>query len=77
MKLESLKMDKFKENALKKEQMFELNGLAERTSPGINLCHYSGGHWYLVDYAYDTVRADIPGGLAFHGYSNWRENGGC
>jgi hypothetical protein len=73
MKLESLQLEKFKDDSIKKEQMFMLNGGGTRTAGGTNLCHFSGGNSYIVDYAYDVTRDGIEGGLSFHGYSNWRD----
>lgn len=75
MKLESLKLEKFKSHELKKEQMFALNGGGTRTNvSGTNLCHYSNGQWYLVDYSYDIQRVDENGQsfTTYHGFTNWR-----
>lgn len=41
---------------------------------GTNLCHYSNGQWYLVDYSYDIQRVDENGQsfTTYHGFTNWR-----
>ena len=72
MKLESLTEEKFKDNVLKKEQLFKLNGGGTKTRGGSNLLHNSGGKTYLVDYSYDVSGRNVAGGLTFHGYTNWR-----
>ncbi|NNC70240.1 MAG: hypothetical protein HKN90_05380 [Flavobacteriaceae bacterium] len=72
MKLESLKLEKFKNNSIKKEQMFMLNGGGTKTGGGSNLYHESGGYAFVVDYAYDVMRDNVSGGLTLHGYSNRR-----
>ena len=74
MKLESLQLDKFKNNGLEREQMFSLKGgLAVGTAtPAGTVCgpHGPAGENVLYDYGYDSVRAD--GGLTFHDRSNIR-----
>ncbi len=64
MKLESIKLDKFKDNVLKKEQMFMLNGNGIAT-PGGNICapHGPEGRVMNFDYGYDAIR---DGSLTFH-----------
>lgn len=71
MKLESLKLDKFKGNALKKEQMFMLNGGGVATGSG-NTSDVSSGNCYNYDYGYDSVRNDGNGGtyITYHNRSN-------
>lgn len=73
MELESLKLTKFKNDSLKKEQMFMLNGGGTRTGGGSNLEHTTGGVTYIVDYSYDSLRDGYSGGITFHGYTNWRK----
>lgn len=53
MKLESLKLEKFEADALKKEQMFALNGGGTATPSGTRT---EGGRTY--DYGYDSDRGD-------------------
>ena len=72
MNLEKLTDRKFKENVLKKEQLFLLNGGGTRTGGGTNLHHTSMGNDYIVDYSYDVSGRNVPGGLTFHGFYNWR-----
>ena len=55
MKLESLKLDKFKNEALKKEQMFALNGSGTVTP---------GGHREDYTYGYDSDRGN--GWITYH-----------
>lgn len=70
MKLESLKLEKFKDSALKKEQMFMLNGGGIVTSGGtIRGPHGPGGKLATYDYGYDSSR---NGTLTFHDRSNVR-----
>ncbi|WP_293872334.1 hypothetical protein [Flavobacterium sp.] len=64
MKLESLQLDKFQDKALKREQMFMLNGGGIPTGPG-NIClQNSSGVWENFDYGYDSDRGG--GVLTFH-----------
>lgn len=69
MKLESLKLDKFKGSALKREQMFMLNGGGIATGGG-NITAPAGAYGKLAnfDYGYDSQRSDGNGGtfLTFH-----------
>lgn len=70
MKLESLKLNKFKDNALKREQMFTLNGGDTRTDPG-SACEVDQfGRTWEFDYAYDAIRDG--GGTSLHGRTNRR-----
>ena len=68
MKLESLKLEKFKDSTLKREQMFMLNGGGIATGGG-NICapHGSSGEMMNFDYGYDANRDGI---LTFHNRSN-------
>jgi hypothetical protein len=68
MKLESLQLDKFKGNALKREQMFSLNGGGTQTDPG-TVCgpHGQSGEIVRFDYGYDSYRDGI---LTYHNRTN-------
>lgn len=68
MKLESLKLEKFKDYALKKEQMFKLNGGRVRSGGGRALGTMNGRPCYF-DYGFDSTTLD---GLTvtFHNRSN-------
>lgn len=55
MKLESLNLEKFKKNALKKEQLFMLNGGGTVTGEGSNPPEDKRGPYY---YGYDSIRSD-------------------
>ncbi len=72
MKLESLELDKFKENSLKKEQLFMLNGGGTETGGGTNYNGTHGGQPAAYDYSYDSIRERSDGSLwiTFHGRSN-------
>lgn len=71
MKLESLKLNKFRDHSLKKEQMFMLNGGGTRT-PGGTACRVDDqGRTFTFDYAYDAIRDGIEG-RTLHGRSNNR-----
>lgn len=60
MKLESLQLDKFKDSALKKEQMFKLNG-GDTATPGGHACRIDEqGRTWEFDYGFDAIR---DGGL--------------
>jgi hypothetical protein len=69
----SLKLDKFKGSALKREQMFTLNGDGMRTDPG-HATDNSGGRCQTYDYSYDSQRSNGSGGtfITYHGRSNVR-----
>lgn len=67
MKLESLKLEKFKDSTLKREQMFMLNGGGIETGPG-NTCDEIGGKWVNFDYGYDSYRG--PGKVTYHNRTN-------
>lgn len=72
MKLESLKLEKFENYALKKEQMFTLNGGGTQT-PGGSGCGYgtvSSDYYtmYSYDYGYDVDRGD--GLITYHNRTN-------
>lgn len=66
MKLESLKLDKFKDNTLKREQLFMLNGGGIRSDGG-NITSEHMGRKANYDYGYDSYR---NGTLTFHNRSN-------
>lgn len=70
MKLESLKLDKFKDSSLKKEQMFMLNGGGIKTGGG-TICgpHGPSGLVQSYDYGYDIDRGGV-GNITFHDRSN-------
>ncbi len=76
MKLESLKKDKFKDNTLKKEQMFQLNGGGVATPAG-NICSQHGPDQILMnfDYGYDVMRSNPDGTtyLTFHSRTNVKD----
>jgi hypothetical protein len=68
MKLESLKLDKFKDSTLKKEQMFMLNGGGIPSGPGtVKGPHGASGQNATFNYGYDVDRG---GYLTFHNRSN-------
>ncbi len=69
MEFESLKMSKFKENAIKKEQLFGLTGGGMATGGGTNLEAIHGGQTTCFDYGYDAVRNN-PDGSTFITYHN-------
>ena len=72
MKLESLKLEKFKSNSLKKEQMYMLSGGGIATSGG-NICLPDGnGCWIICDYGYDAIRSD--GSTTYHNRTNVTED---
>jgi natural product precursor len=62
MKLESLQLGKFKDNVLKKEQMFMLNGGGIATGGG-NITGTQNGRAANYNYGYDAYR---NGTLTFH-----------
>lgn len=68
MKLESLKLEKFKDSTLKREQMFMLNGGGIK-SEGNNICAPHGAKQRLMnfDYGYDILRDGV---MTFHDRSN-------
>ncbi|OXB19975.1 hypothetical protein [Flavobacterium tructae] len=68
MELESLKLDKFKDRALKREQLFVLNGDGVK-SPAGTICDWHGGKLQKFDYGYDSERG---GRLTFHDRCNVR-----
>lgn len=68
MKLESLKLDKFKDSTLKREQLFSLNGGGIATGGGtITGPHGASGQNATYNYGYDSSR---NGTLTFHDRSN-------
>lgn len=72
MKLESLKLEKFSESALKKEQMFTLNGGGTKT-PGGHGCgggtvSSNMGECYEYDFGYDIDRGG--GHITYHDRTN-------
>jgi hypothetical protein len=77
MKLERLKLEKFKDNVLKREQLFMLNGGGIATAGG-NICapHGPAGIVQNFDYGYDVSRTDAYGGtfLTFHNRTNLQNN---
>ena len=76
MKLESLTLDKFTPKALKKGQMFQLNGGGIPTEAG-NVCapHGTSGAHMRFDYGYDSYRSDGHGGYytTYHNRSNLQD----
>ncbi|MFD2892013.1 hypothetical protein ACFS5J_08325 [Flavobacterium chuncheonense] len=72
MKLESLKLEKFKENALKKEQLFVLGGQNTVTPAGsgcgIGTSASNPDTIYKYDYGYDVDRGD--GFITYHNRTN-------
>ncbi len=70
MKLESLKLEKFKDSILKREQMFMLNGGGIGSSGGtVTGPHGPSGERMTYDYGYDSHRDGI---LTYHNRSNVR-----
>ena len=61
MKLERLKLEKFKESVLKREQLFMLNGGGIETGPG-HIKDYATGYCLEFDYGYDSNRDGGYGG---------------
>ncbi|HAT77560.1 MAG TPA: hypothetical protein DCS19_12225 [Flavobacterium sp.] len=71
MKLESLKLEKFKSNALKKEQMFMLNGGGSKTEAGTHCGeHGPKGKFMEYDYGYDVLRGVDSSGMSYITYHN-------
>lgn len=80
MKLESLKLEKFNSNALKKEQMLKLNGglmAAGTATPGgtgcsDGVCASNPTGVYNFDYGYDAIRTSGDGSLyvTYHNRTN-------
>jgi natural product precursor len=67
MKLESLKLDKFKDNSLKREQMFNLNGGGTATEGG-HACQVDEfGRTWELDYGYDAIRDGV---VTYHNRTN-------
>ncbi|MFH6937336.1 hypothetical protein [Flavobacterium sp. FlaQc-30] len=68
MKLESLKLEKFKGCTLKREQMFKLSGGGVKSDPG-ETCgpHGQEGRVMHFSYGYDSLR---NGELTYHNRSN-------
>lgn len=71
MKLESLQLDKFKNNGLEREQMFSLKGgLAVGTAtPAGHGYGVMNGVYYEADYGYDSIRSD--GSTTYHNRTNY------
>lgn len=73
MKLESLKLDRFQKDALKKEQMFKLNGGGTPTSGGSGCGTGTSASnpdtVYKYDYGYDAIRTN-PDGATYTTYHN-------
>lgn len=79
MKLESLELDKFKGNALKREQMFKLDG-GGTVTPGGHGCGTgtlgSNNNVNLeYDFGYDSDRGD--GFITYHDRTNVRQVAMC
>lgn len=68
MKLENLKSGKFKNNELKREQMFRLNGGDTATVGGTYVSATHNGVTESFDYAYDAIRDG--GVITYHGRTN-------
>ncbi|MDL2144871.1 hypothetical protein QQY79_20270 [Flavobacterium tructae] len=71
MKLESLKLDKFKDRALKREQLFVLNGGGIYSGAG-NICAPHGQSQKVMNfnYGYDSNRNGV---ITFHDRSEVRD----
>lgn len=71
MKLESLQLEKFKGNALKREQMFKLNGgtIGTPTPGGHNPNGSHAGYPASYDYSYDSDRGGV---ITYHGRTKVR-----
>lgn len=68
MKLERLQLDKFQDKALKKEQMFKLNGGKDTLTSGGSSCETdSFCRVWEFDYGYDAIRNN---GTSFHNRKN-------
>lgn len=76
MKLESLKLERFQKNVLKKEQMFKLNGGGTKTPGGSgcsdNVSASNPKVTYNFDYGYDAIRKNADGStyVTFHNRTN-------
>lgn len=70
MKLESLKLEKFQDSALKKEQMFMLNGGGTKT--GANWCYTGGTHNGRAASFYYGYDSDRGGVTTYHDRSQIR-----
>ena len=71
MKLESLQLDKFKDNGLKREQMFHLNGGGTVTPAG-QACGSNTVYPYTpiyFNYGYDVNREGL---ITYHDRTNYR-----
>jgi len=72
--LESLQLDKFQDKALKKEQMFKLNGGEGTATAGGHMANGThNGSPASFDYSYDSDRGD--GVITYHERSNVRRLG--
>lgn len=70
MKLESLKSEKFKNDLLKREQMFTFNGGLTETTPAGTACGTNNVYPYQIvsyDFSWDSIRDGVT---YFHGRSN-------
>lgn len=68
MKLESLELEKFKDNSLKREQLFTLNGGGIPSGPGTIVGpHGASGRNASYNYGYDSSR---NGTLTYHDRSD-------
>ena len=76
MKLESLKLEKFKNETLKREQMFKLNGGGTATPGGSgcgdNVFASDPTGVYNFDYGYDAIRTNADGStyVTYHNRTN-------
>lgn len=61
MKLEKLKLEKFKDSVLKREQLFKLNGGGVETGSG-HISDWATGECLSYDYGYDSTRDGSYGG---------------
>lgn len=73
MELESLKLEKFKNETLNRKQMFQLNGGGTAT-PGGSGCGYGtfASDYYTMysyDFGYDAIRTN-PDGTTYTTYHN-------
>ncbi|WP_428229139.1 hypothetical protein [Flavobacterium sp.] len=71
MELESLKLNKFKDVSLKREQLFMLNGDGIKSDPG-NICAPHGASQKLMNfnYGYDSQRDGVT---TFHDRSDVKD----
>ncbi len=75
MKLESLQLEKFKNDVIKKEQLFKLNGGGTYTDPGVAYApHGPEDEMMCFDFGYDSKRERSDGSwfYTYHNRSNFR-----